>query len=75
MSIPVPAIAPEPVMKGRFNLWETADGGYRIGYIPDGDSEAKYFDIPGIAVRMAKMGVEGKLGPVKALKEMMMPGG
>ena len=62
---------PEPAIKGRFNLWEMPDGGFHIAYIPDGDTDAKHLEIPGIVIRMARMSAEGKLNPMKALKEMM----
>lgn len=66
-----PVSAPEPILKGRFNLWEMDSGGYVIGYVPDGDTETRILEIPGMVVRMAKMSAEGKLNPVKALKELM----
>jgi hypothetical protein len=61
---------PDPILKGRFNLWETPDGGFHIAYVPDGDKTTHHFDIPGMVVRMAKMSAEGKLNPLKALKEL-----
>lgn len=62
---------PEPILKGRFNLYETADGAFVIVYIADGETETRRLDIPAMVVRMARLSAEGKLNPAKALKEMM----
>jgi hypothetical protein len=63
--------APEPILKGRFNLYEAPDGSFVIVYIADGETETRRLDIPAMVIRMARMSAEGKLNPVKALKEMM----
>lgn len=63
--------APEPALKGRFNLWEMQDGGFHIAYIPDGTDETRHLEIPGMVIRMARMSAEGKLNPMKAIKELM----
>lgn len=66
---------PEPILKGRFNLYETPDGGYHIAYIADGDGdETRHMEIPAMVVRMARASAEGKLNPMQALKEMMANG-
>lgn len=62
---------PEPLLKGRFNLYETPDGGFHIAYLADGDDETRHLEVPAMVVRMARASAEGKLNPVKALKEMM----
>lgn len=62
---------PEPALMGRFNLWETPEGGFHIAYIADGTKETRHLEIPGMVVRMARMSAEGKLNPAKALKELM----
>lgn len=62
---------PEPILKGRFNLYETPDGGFHIAYLADDDTETKHFEIPAMVIRMARLSAEGKLNPVKALKDMM----
>jgi hypothetical protein len=63
--------APEPILKGRFNLYETPDGGWHIAYIPDDTDETKHLEIPAMVIRMARASAEGKLNPMQALKEMM----
>lgn len=62
---------PEPILKGRFNLYETPDGGFHIAYMADGETETRHLEIPAMVVRMARLSAEGKLNPVKAIKEMM----
>ena len=62
---------PEPILMGRFNLFNTPDGGYHIAYIPDGSDETQHLEIPAMVVKMARLSAEGKLNPVKALREMM----
>lgn len=66
----VPAV-PEPTLMGRFNMWETPEGGFHIAYIADGDTETRHLEIPGMVVRMARMSAEGKLNPMQALKGLM----
>lgn len=58
-------------MKGRFNLWETPEGGYHIAYILDDTEDTRRLEIPGMVIRMAKLASEGKLNPGKALREIM----
>lgn len=62
---------PEPFLKGRFNMWETPEGGYHIAYVPDDSAETRHLEIPGMVVRMGKLASEGKLNPVKAMREIM----
>lgn len=61
----------EPILKGRFNLYETPDGGFHIAYLPDEDTEIRHLEIPAMVIRMARASAEGKLNPFGALKEMM----
>jgi hypothetical protein len=61
---------PEPFLKGRFNLYETPEGGYHLAYIPDGETETKHMEIPAMAVKTARLAAEGKLNPFKALMGM-----
>jgi hypothetical protein len=62
---------PEPILKGRFNLYETPEGGFHIAYVADGESEPRHLEIPAMVIRMARLSAEGKLNPVKALREMI----
>lgn len=66
-----PESPPEPILKGRFNLWQTPEGGFHIAYIGDGEDETRHLEIPAMIVRMARLSAEGKLNPAKALREMM----
>lgn len=68
MSIPP---TPEPKLKGRFNLYNTPDGGFHIAYQEDAteenpDPQIQHIDIPGQLVRASQMMAEGKLTPGKA---------
>jgi hypothetical protein len=42
-------------MKGRFNLFDTPDGGIHISYILDDTEETLHIDIPAQAVQVARM--------------------
>jgi hypothetical protein len=52
---------PKAVMKGRFNLFETPDGGYHIAYQKDeefrseGEPEIMHIEVPGFVINGAKM--------------------
>ena len=46
---------PEPILMGRFNLFNTPDGGYHIAYIPDGSDETQHLEIPAMVVKMARL--------------------
>jgi hypothetical protein len=67
-------MTPEPILKGRFNLYETPSGGFHIAYVADDETETRHLEIPAMVVRMAKASAEGKLNPMQALKEMMSSG-
>jgi len=62
---------PDPLINGRFSLYETPEGGYHIAWTADGDTTTNHLEVPAFLVRMAKAGAEGKLNPVTALKQMM----
>lgn len=65
----------DPIMKGRFTLYETPDGGYHIAYLPDGDNqEPRQMEVPGAIVNLAKMGAEGKLSPLAMARAFMGKG-
>lgn len=61
----------EPVLKGRFTLYETPDGGYHVAYLPDDSTETRHLEIPGALVNLAKMGAEGKLSPLAMARAFM----
>ena len=56
-------VTPEPRMKGRFNLFDTPDGGLHISYLIDGTEEIQHINIPGQVLSMAKMLESGKMSP------------
>jgi putative sterol carrier protein len=75
---------PEPFMKGRFNLFNTPDGGIHISYQEDPketdedgtpiEEPTQHVDIPGMAVNTLKAMGEGKMNPMKAAA-MLFRGG
>lgn len=62
---------PVPFMKGRFNVYETPDGGFHIAYQKDGTEEIEHINLPGPLIRAAQMMSEGKLSPMAAIKMFM----
>jgi hypothetical protein len=61
---------PEPLIKGRFTLYETTDGGYHLAYMPDGEAESKHLEVPAWVVKMSKMAAEGKRNPLSIMMGM-----
>ena len=60
-----------PRIRGKFALFDTADGGLHIAYRPEGDEEDQHFEIPGHVLKVAKMLSEGKLtNPMEMLRMM-----
>lgn len=55
---------PVAIMKGRFNLFQTPDGGFHISYQKDeeyrveGEPEIMHIDVPGFVINGAKMFAE-----------------
>jgi len=73
MTTPIAAM-PDPVKKGRFNLYATPDGGFHIAYQEDGSEKVEHLELPGALIRAGKMMEEGKMSPLKMLgmiKDMM----
>lgn len=62
---------PEPILKGRFTLYETPDGGYHVAFLPDGMEETRHLEVPGPLVSLAKMGAEGRLSPLAMARAFM----
>lgn len=68
-----------PTMMGRFNLFNTPDGGFHVAYQEDPteenpEPETQHIDIPGAIVRASKMLSEGKMTPMKAMDMFMSLG-
>jgi hypothetical protein len=49
---------PEPMLKGRFAIYETPDGGLHLAYRADGEDEDRHVPIPALALKVmsAKVG-------------------
>jgi hypothetical protein len=62
--------APTPRIKGRFNLYDTPDGGLHISYQEDDSEEIKHIDVPAQIMTMAKMLENGSMNPLQALGKM-----
>jgi hypothetical protein len=70
------SLPPEPKMVGRFNLYDTPDGGFHVSYQEDpteenATPEVQHIDIPGAIVRASKMLGEGNMSPMKAMNVFM----
>jgi hypothetical protein len=59
---------PVPVIKGRFNVYETPDKGFHIAYIRDGEDEIQHIELPGVMINAARMMSEGKLNPLQLFR-------
>src|SRR5208283_227243 len=63
---------PAILMEGRFRLYETPQGGYKLVYRPDGeDQDRPHIDVPAMMVKAAKaMGDKGpgKMGMMFGMK-------
>ncbi len=46
--------APVPVMRGRFAVYDTPDGGYHLTYQLEGEEEPQHMEFPGMFVNLAK---------------------
>lgn len=44
----------EPILKGKFALYITPDGGYHLAFRPDGEDEDKHMHVPGAAIKLAE---------------------
>lgn len=76
---------PEPRIKGRFNLYDTPDGGLHISYQEDPklvnldtaefeEQPVQHIDVPGKILAMAKMLENGSMNPLQVfgkMKEML----
>jgi hypothetical protein len=62
---------PDARMTGKFSLYDTADGGIHIAYLPDGTEETQHMVIPGKAIQLARMMESGKLNPASLMRAMM----
>jgi hypothetical protein len=62
---------PEPRLKGRFNVYETPDGGLHIAYQPDPvddqEQEIQHIEIPAKVIKLAQMINGGKMNPLAAM--------
>ena len=63
----------EPTMRGRYTMYDLPDGGLHIAYTVEEEpgSEPRHLEIPGMVVRMARAAAEGRLNPVKAMRDLM----
>lgn len=46
----------QPIMRGRFSLYQTPDGGFHIAFRLEGEDEDRHQEIPGTLVKLARMG-------------------
>ena len=78
MTTPQP---PEPRLKGRFNLYDTPDGGIHISYQEDPkvvdenwdeyeEQPVQHLEVPGAVLKMAKMLENGEMNPMQVFSKM-----
>jgi hypothetical protein len=66
----------EPIMKGRFNLFRTPDGGFHVAYQKDeeyrqeDEDDILHIEIPGMVIQAAEMASQGA-NPLTLLKKVM----
>jgi hypothetical protein len=75
-----PHLVPEPRLKGRFNLYDTPDGGIHISYQEDYksadeegnpiDEPVQHLEVPGAILQMAKMLENGEMNPMQVFSRM-----
>jgi hypothetical protein len=65
-----PDITPVPRQKGRYNLFDTPDGGIHISYTIEGSEEVEHIEVPGKLLQMAKMMENGSMSPLKAFSAL-----
>jgi hypothetical protein len=61
-----PEFSPVPRQMGRYNLFDTPDGGIHISYTIEGSDIVEHIEVPGKLLKMAKMMEEGSMSPMKA---------
>jgi hypothetical protein len=66
---------PEPRIKGRFNLFDTPDGGLHIAYQRDDSEETEHLELPGKLLKLAEMMGKGGFNPMNAMKMFTAMGG
>jgi hypothetical protein len=64
------SLAPVPRQKGRYNMFDTPDGGLHIAYTVDGEDVTQHIEVPGRILQMAKMLEDGKMSPMKAFSAL-----
>lgn len=57
-----------PLIRGRFAVYETPDGGYHLSYRPDNAAEDEHVQIPGVHVTLMRRISAGKGGLMRLLK-------
>jgi hypothetical protein len=72
--------APVPKQKGRYNMYDTPDGGVHIAYSVENElgeqGEVQHIEIPGKILKMAAMLESGSISPMKAFSSLRhMAGG
>lgn len=64
--------SPQPIMRGKFAIYETPDGGRLLAYQPEGENETSRFVIPAVIMRLIESQQRGeKINPMQLMKTMM----
>jgi hypothetical protein len=63
----------EAKWSGKFNVFETPNGGYHLVYVLRGETEARHFAVPAYLVKMADAAIEGRKVNLGALIHRKKP--
>ena len=63
----------DALIKGRFSIYETGDGGIHLAFRLDGDSEDRHAELNRAMVRMMRLAANGK-DPLAMLRGMTANG-
>jgi len=60
----------EPILTGRFSLYETPHGGIHLAFHLEGEADDRHMEFPPAMVRMAAMAGGGRGNPLDIIKGM-----
>jgi hypothetical protein len=65
-----PEVYPRVLHKGKYTLYEKADGTLRIQYRRDERDDDDFMEIPGFIIALGKQAEAGNLNPIQLMNEM-----
>ena len=61
---------PTPLMRGRFSLYETVQGGYHLTWRAEGEDVDQHAEVPPMVVKLARKGGMNPMDALRALSGM-----